>query len=184
MHILKERHGRSDGRLSNVESGKVCEPIEGRCEPSTRQTKAIAPQGGPLTPWQILCTVIFASRAGVRIAPKGENGFGKVGERGRLAQAGIDLRLLSLLGVGGISCKLGSTQEPSSAAPRFPMATVGHPGGSIKLTPGKAEMIGVMPFGNDPESLVGKYEVTALPLECGVRFFASYQPVNLAAKLL
>lgn len=108
--------------LSNVEAGKVCEPMKERCEPSVRQTKArsIASEGGPLTQWKILCTVMFIPRAGVRIAPKGENGHGNVGERGRLTQAGTDLRLFSPPGVGAISCNLGSTQEPTSAAPRFP----------------------------------------------------------------
>lgn len=107
MHILEERHGGPDGRLSNVELGKVCEPMEERCEPSIRQTKAIAPEGGPLT-WKILCTVMFAFRAGVRITPRGEDGYGKVGERGRLTQAGIDLRPLSLQGVGGFHATLGA----------------------------------------------------------------------------
>lgn len=105
---------------------------------------------------------MFAFRAGVRIALKGQNGCGKVGERGRLAQAGIDLRLLSLLGVGGISCKLlllvGITPEPRSAAPGLPVATVGHVGGSVKLTAGKAELIGVMPGRDERECLVGRYD--------------------------
>lgn len=107
----------------------MCEPMKERCEPSVRQTKArsIASEGGPLTQWKILCTVMFVPRAGVRIAPKGENGHGNVGERGRLIQAGIDLRLFSPPGVGGISCKLGNTQGSISAAPRFPN---GH-GGSL-----------------------------------------------------
>jgi hypothetical protein len=117
-------------RWKIVERGvgkSVCEPMEERCEPSIRQTKAIAPEGGPLTPWKILCTVMFAFRAGVRIAPRGEDGYGKVGERGRLTQAGIDLRPLSLQGVGAFHATLVSTPEPASAAPRFPMATAGRP---------------------------------------------------------
>ncbi len=43
-------------------------------------------------------------------------------------------------------------------------------------------MMGVLPVPDDPKCAVGRYEVTALPPEGGVWFFASYQPVNVAVQ--
>jgi len=72
---------------------------------------------------------MFAIRVRPSIVPKGEDGHGKVGEHrsvGVLTQAGIDLRPSSPKS-GGDLCNLGSTKEPTSAAPNVPMGHRGSP---------------------------------------------------------